>query len=121
MMSATVFAYLVHLVHIVLLMEVAHLLRFWFCCQGFLVVHTLPEHSRECCPRYDLLSNIYAQKVLMLTGSTVQVGLLSKDNMEQIPFAYKLYKSTRPSKMALVSGFKETLCRPVPIDFLGVW
>ncbi len=41
--------------------------------------------------------------------------------MEQIPFAYKLYKSTRPSKMALVSGFKETLCRPVPIDFLGVW
>ena len=57
----------------------------------------------------------------MLTGSTIQVGLLSKDNMEQIPFAYRLYKSTSPKKEKLVPGFKNTFCRPVPIDFLGVW
>jgi hypothetical protein len=48
----------------------------------------------------------------------MQVGLLSKDNTDQIPFAYKLYKS---SDDALARGFKETFCRPVPIDFVGVW
>ncbi len=85
------------------------------------MAHTLPEHSRECCPRYDSLSNIYARSVLMPTWSTIQVGLLSKDNMEQISFAYKLYKSTNSSKEKLVSGFKKTFCRLVPIDFLGVW
>jgi hypothetical protein len=51
----------------------------------------------------------------------MQVGLLSKDNTEQIPFAYKLYKSSASSDDALARGFKETFCRPVPIDFVGVW
>jgi uncharacterized protein (DUF2235 family) len=51
----------------------------------------------------------------------MQVGLLSKDNTEQISFAYKLYKSSSSSDDALAKGFKETFCRPVPIDFLGVW
>ena len=57
----------------------------------------------------------------MPTWSTIQVGLLSKDNMEQISFAYKLYRSTKSSKEKLVSGFKKSFCRPVSIDFLGVW
>ena len=48
----------------------------------------------------------------------MQVGLLSKDNTQQIPFAYKLYKSKDDS---LTRGFKETFCRPVPIEFVGVW
>jgi hypothetical protein len=51
----------------------------------------------------------------------MQVGLLSKDNTEQIPFAYKLYKSSSSSDKALARGFKETFCRTVPIDFVGVW
>ena len=51
----------------------------------------------------------------------MQVGLLSKDNKEQMPFAYKLYKATGSSNEALARGFKETFCRPVPIDFVGVW
>ncbi len=57
----------------------------------------------------------------MPTWSTIQVGLLSKDNMEQIPVAYEFYKSTSPSKEPLVQGFKKTFCRDVPIDFVGVW
>jgi len=55
------------------------------------------------------------------TRLAMQVGLLSKDNREQIPFAYKLYKSTGSSNEALARGFKEAFCRPVPIDFVGVW
>lgn len=51
----------------------------------------------------------------------MQVGLLSKDNVEQVPFAYKVYKSTSSSDEALAREFKETFCRPVPIEFVGVW
>jgi uncharacterized protein (DUF2235 family) len=58
---------------------------------------------------------------LMPTRLAMQVGLLSKDNTAQIPFAYKLYKSSSSSDEALARGFKETFCRPVPIDFVGVW
>ncbi|KAH9979651.1 hypothetical protein BJV74DRAFT_888045 [Russula compacta] len=54
-----------------------------------------------------------------LAGMLHKVGLLSKDNLEQIPFAYRLYKSTDAE---LARGFRETFCRhPVHIDFLGVW
>jgi len=50
-----------------------------------------------------------------------QVGLLSKDNLEQIPFAYKLYKSSDPKRKKVASRFKKAFCREVPIEFLGVW
>jgi len=56
-----------------------------------------------------------------LAGMLHKVGLLSKDNVEQVPFAYKLYKSTGSKKDALARGFKATFCRNVPIDFVGVW
>jgi uncharacterized protein (DUF2235 family) len=55
------------------------------------------------------------------TRLAMQVGLLSRDNTDQIPFAYKLYKSSSSSDDSLARGFKETFCRPVPIDFVGVW
>jgi hypothetical protein len=55
------------------------------------------------------------------TRLAIQVGLLSKDNTEQIPSAYKLYKSSSSSDEALARGFKETFCRAVPIEFVGVW
>jgi uncharacterized protein (DUF2235 family) len=51
----------------------------------------------------------------------MQVGLLSKDNFEQIPFAYKLYESQRKSDDLLAEGFKKTFSRHVPIEFVGVW
>ncbi|KAI0271808.1 hypothetical protein BGY98DRAFT_1091085 [Russula aff. rugulosa BPL654] len=46
-----------------------------------------------------------------LAGMLYKVGLLSKDNNEQIPFAYKLYKTSS----------SRHICRPVPIEFVGVW
>jgi hypothetical protein len=51
----------------------------------------------------------------------VKVGLLSKDNMEQVHFAYKLYKSTCPNNETIAAGFKATFCRDALIDFVGVW
>ncbi|KAI0248360.1 hypothetical protein BJV78DRAFT_1131681 [Lactifluus subvellereus] len=53
-----------------------------------------------------------------LAGMLHKVGLLSKDNTEQVPFAYKLYKSGDDT---VAQGFKATFCRDVPIDFVGVW
>ena len=59
------------------------------------------------------------QRSLTPTRLVMQVGLLSKDNTEQVAFAYKLYKSSGNEDLA--RGFKETFSRPVPIDFVGVW
>jgi hypothetical protein len=83
------------------------------------VARTLPEHLRGCCTRYNSLLCLYTHLSLTPTRLAIQVGLLSKDNTEKIPFAYKLYKSSSSSNEALAREFKETFCRPVPIEFVG--
>jgi len=55
-----------------------------------------------------------------LNGCT-QIGLLPRDNEEQIPFAYRLYKRTDDVGRQLAAGYKQTFCTPVTIDFVGVW
>ena len=49
------------------------------------------------------------------------MGLLSKDNVEQVPFAYHLYKTHNPESDGLAERFKRVFAREVVIDFLGVW
>lgn len=66
------------------------------------------------CPRGALLG-------LNVRSFAIQIGLLPRDNPEQIPFAYKLYESTDANNVALAAGFKQTFCRDVQIEFLGVW
>ncbi|THH16718.1 hypothetical protein EW146_g3969 [Bondarzewia mesenterica] len=56
-----------------------------------------------------------------LAGMLFKVGLLPRDNEEQVPFAYKLYASNKTSDADLAAGFKLTFCRDVPIEFVGVW
>ncbi|GBE84989.1 hypothetical protein SCP_0701740 [Sparassis crispa] len=56
-----------------------------------------------------------------LAGMLHKIGLLPRENMEQIPFAYKLYKKTDSTSLELAAGFKETFCRTVHIEFVGVW
>ncbi|TFY76082.1 hypothetical protein EWM64_g7930 [Hericium alpestre] len=56
-----------------------------------------------------------------LAGMLHKVGLLPRDNFAQVPFAYKLYKSSKASNQVLAAGFKQTFSRDVPIEFLGVW
>lgn len=50
-----------------------------------------------------------------------KVGLLPKDNDEQIPFGYKLYKRTDKASIELCAGFKQTYCQTVKVEFMGVW
>ncbi|KIK69829.1 hypothetical protein GYMLUDRAFT_79892 [Collybiopsis luxurians FD-317 M1] len=56
-----------------------------------------------------------------LAGMLYKVGLLPRGNEQQVPFAYKLYIRTDKAGIALSAGFKQTYCRSVDIEFLGVW
>jgi len=56
-----------------------------------------------------------------LAGFLNKIGLLLKDNEEQVAFAYKLYKRTDTRGVKLASNFKKTFCRDVKIEFVGVW
>ncbi|KAI0365700.1 hypothetical protein BV20DRAFT_953672 [Pilatotrama ljubarskyi] len=56
-----------------------------------------------------------------LAGMLHKIGLLPKDNPEQIPFAYKLYTKTDKDSLAMAAGFKQTFCRTIEIEFVGVW
>ena len=47
--------------------------------------------------------------------------MLSKDNFEQIPFAYRIYKTQNSASEKLAERFKRFFGREVIIDFLGVW
>ena len=47
--------------------------------------------------------------------------MLPRDNGEQVPFAYALYRRTDEAGLELAAGFKRTFCAPVNIDFVGVW
>lgn len=57
----------------------------------------------------------------VLGGFLHKLGLLSRDNESQIPFAWKLYKRVDPESIELCAGFKETFCQKVKVDFMGVW
>ena len=42
--------------------------------------------------------------------------------MEQVPFAYNLYKRTDKAGLELAAGFKKVFCaQTVEIEFVGVW
>jgi hypothetical protein len=51
----------------------------------------------------------------------VQVGLLYKYFLEQIPSAYMLFMSTSKGNEIIAQGFKKTFSREVPIEFVGAW
>ncbi|KAF9525477.1 hypothetical protein CPB83DRAFT_859310 [Crepidotus variabilis] len=56
-----------------------------------------------------------------LGGLLYKVGLLPRDNFSQVSFAYKMYQREDKEGLRLCSGFKQTYCRSVKIDFMGVW
>ncbi len=81
---------------------------------------TPPELWRVCYTRFVLHLRTTAVKSF-LTVVITQIGLLPKDNPEQVPLAYKMYKSTGDQNVSLAAGFKQTFCRDVKIEFVGVW
>jgi len=56
-----------------------------------------------------------------LAGFLHKIGLLPRDNDEQIAFAYSLYKRTDKVGDKLARDFKQTFCADMNVDFLGVW
>lgn len=56
-----------------------------------------------------------------LAGMLTKVGLLPRDNFENIPFAYKMFANTSKGNELEAAGFKQTFCRSVEIEFIGVW
>ncbi|KAG6865046.1 hypothetical protein C0991_005492 [Blastosporella zonata] len=56
-----------------------------------------------------------------LAGLLYKVGLLPRNNEQQIPFAYRLYKRTDKTGLGLCAGFKQTFCQDVKVEFVGVW
>ncbi|KAG8856463.1 hypothetical protein FRB96_006429 [Tulasnella sp. 330] len=49
------------------------------------------------------------------------VGLLPKNNEEQVSFAYKKYTDLTKGQEIRASGFKAAFSREIDIDFVGVW
>ncbi|KAJ7097685.1 hypothetical protein C8R44DRAFT_643151, partial [Mycena epipterygia] len=64
-----------------------------------------------------------AHQVRVLAGMIKKVGLMYGGNVEQIPFAYKLYlsKDHDPAAGALNLKFKGTFSRDTGVHFLGAW
>ncbi|KEP54693.1 DUF2235 domain protein [Rhizoctonia solani 123E] len=56
-----------------------------------------------------------------LAGMLHKVGLLPPDNVEQISFAYQMYKRSDKVGFKESAGFKRTFSREVEIEFVGVW
>jgi hypothetical protein len=56
--------------------------------------------------------------IMVPTRLAVQVGLLSKDNEEQVPFAYKLYKSTSKRMKTSPRGSKRRSAATYPLSLL---
>ncbi|KDN51574.1 hypothetical protein RSAG8_00119, partial [Rhizoctonia solani AG-8 WAC10335] len=56
-----------------------------------------------------------------LAGMLHKVGLLPPDNVEQISFAYQMYKRRDKVGFQESAGFKKTFSREVEIEFMGVW
>ncbi|KAJ7069408.1 hypothetical protein C8F01DRAFT_1015229 [Mycena amicta] len=56
-----------------------------------------------------------------LAGMLHKVGLLPRDNQEQVPFAFKMYKKTSAAGLKLTAGYKRMFCQDVKIAFLGCW
>ena len=65
--------------------------------------------------------HLYTGKHIILYLYTSQIGLLPKDNPEQVPFAYKLFQRTDPAGLQLAAGFKQTFAQHVSVQFMGVW
>ncbi|KAG8832043.1 hypothetical protein FRC17_002153, partial [Serendipita sp. 399] len=56
-----------------------------------------------------------------LAGMLHKVGLLPKDNLEQVTFAFEMYKRTDEEGIKQSKGFKQTFSRTVDVEFMGVW
>ncbi|KAJ7243067.1 hypothetical protein C8J57DRAFT_1243788 [Mycena rebaudengoi] len=62
-----------------------------------------------------------ARRWIILAGMLHKVGLLPADNMQQVPFAYKMYTRADEVGWAQSNSFKKAFSIDVDIEFIGVW
>ncbi|TFK52545.1 hypothetical protein OE88DRAFT_1417444 [Heliocybe sulcata] len=93
---------------------------------------SLPDHVKE---GYEFLMQNYtlgdkicifgfsrgAYTARALAGMLQKVGLLSKDNRQQLPFAYSMFSRDDLEGLQLSIMFKRTFSIDVKVEFLGVW
>lgn len=60
-----------------------------------------------------------AYTVRALAGMLHKVGLHDEGNLNQVSYAYRMFKNPRNAKVA--AQYRATFCRTVPIRFLGVF
>jgi Uncharacterized alpha/beta hydrolase domain (DUF2235) len=80
-------------------------------------------HRTEVC--YTVSSNFLFRQELSntssLAGMLQKVGLLPAHNIQQIPFAYKMYTRCDEIGWEQSTAFKKAFCVDVKIEFIGVW
>ncbi|KAG6829309.1 hypothetical protein H0H92_004987 [Tricholoma furcatifolium] len=71
------------------------------------------------------IANVPQRLIALLQVATSSlcktVGLLPRDNHQQVPFAYKMYTRASDQGWEQSNAFKLAFSIPVKIDFLGVW
>ncbi|PSR72077.1 hypothetical protein PHLCEN_2v12058 [Hermanssonia centrifuga] len=80
-----------------------------------LEAHVLDEAGDKICI-FGFSRGAYTARAL--AGMIGLVGLLPASNLQQVPFAYKMYVSKQWDQ---AHRFKDTFSMEVPIEFLGVW
>ena len=56
-----------------------------------------------------------------LAGMIEKVGLLTPNNVQQVPFAYDMYTQCNDFGWEQSTAFKKAFSLDVPIKFIGVW
>ncbi|KAF8687853.1 hypothetical protein AX14_003639 [Amanita brunnescens Koide BX004] len=62
-----------------------------------------------------------AHTARVLAGMIYKVGIVRKDNFQQIDFAYNIYMTTGSHGHNISREFKTTFATPAYVDFLGIW
>ncbi|KAF8630318.1 hypothetical protein AX15_002991 [Amanita polypyramis BW_CC] len=62
-----------------------------------------------------------AHTARVVAGMLYKVGIIPKENMEQVDFAFSVYSTTGYEGYKLSREFKNTFASPVSVEFVGVW
>src|ERR1700733_2178891 len=79
-------------------------------------------HRTEVGPKYQSVRCDTTHKTSSLAGMIQKVGILTPNNVQQISFAYKMYKRCDDAGWTQSNAFKKAFCLDVDsIEFIGVW
>ncbi|KAK2467677.1 hypothetical protein APHAL10511_000532 [Amanita phalloides] len=62
-----------------------------------------------------------AHTARVVAGMLYKIGIIPKENIQQVDFAFNIYGTTGYAGYKLSREFKQTFASPVSVDFVGVW